>query len=142
MIAESEVQEAVYALLTANTTLMAEVTGIFDLNNIPSNQAFPYIVLGETTMAPFNVFGAPGQDMTLAIHTWSTYSGKQQLATIRGEIYSTLNGMDNGVDLSMPHYSGTISFDAGNAMSDDSTSIKLMHGTDRYRIRAREIVNA
>jgi len=141
MIAESEVQEAVYALLTANLTLMAAVTGIYDLNNIPSTATFPYIVLGETTMAPFNVFGGPGQDMTLAIHTWSKYSGKQQLAMIRGELYDTLNGPDNGVDLSMPHYSGTISFDAGNAMSDDSTSIKLMHGTDRYRVRAREMIN-
>lgn len=142
MIAESEVQDAVLALLKANTTLAGVVSGIFDLNNIPSTTTFPYIVLGETTMAPFNAFGSPGQDLTLAIHTWSKYSGKKQLTTIRGEIYTTLNGPDNGVDLSMPNYSGTIAFDAGNAMPDDSTSIKLMHGTDRYRIRVREIANA
>jgi len=141
VIAESEVQEAVYALLTANTTLAGIVSGIYDLNNIPPTATFPHVVLGETTMAPFNVFGAPGQNITLAIHTWSKYSGKQQLATIRGALYDTLNGPDNGVDLSMPHYSGTIAFDAGNAMSDDSTSIKLMHGTDRYRIRVREMIN-
>lgn len=140
MIAESEVQDAVTALLKANTDLMAVATGIFDLNNIPSTQTFPYVVLGETTMAFWDAFGddqttGNGQDITLAIHSWSKYLGKRQLATVRGEIYKSLHG----TKLSMTHYVGTMAFDSGNAMEDDSTSIKLIHGTDRYRIRVREI---
>jgi hypothetical protein len=133
MIAESEVQEAVYALLNANTTLAGEVTGVFDLNNVPKDQAFPYVVLGETSMVPWDVFGGDGEDMVLTIHSWSTYNGKRELATVRGEIKKTLHH----TDLDMPDFTGTLKHDIGNAMSDDTSGTKLMHGTDRYRVRVR-----
>lgn len=132
MIAESEVQGAVYTLIkNAN---LAGVTGIFDLNAIPANQAFPYIVLGETTMSPFDVFAANGQNIVFTIHTWSRYSGKKEASTLRGSIYRLLHGTVFTTD----HYTGTMLLDMGNAMEDDSTSIKLIHSADRYRIRVTE----
>jgi hypothetical protein len=130
--AEDEVITAAIALLNANTDLAAAVTGIFDANSIPTNQSFPYVVSGETTGSMLDTFTKNGMNITVAFHVWSRYGGKKQLNKVRSLIYQTLHG----ATLSMADYTATLTLDAGNAMADNSTSIELWHGTDRYRAKA------
>ena len=133
IFAEDEVNTAVTALLNANTDLAAIVsTNIFDINSIPNNQGFPYIVLGETTGSVLDSFTKSGLNMTLAIHTWTRQGGKKQANSIRKLVFSTLHG----AKLTMADFMGTMTFDSGNLMSDNSSGILLMHGTDRYRLKA------
>lgn len=81
-----ELETAIQTKLLADSTLMAIVTGIFDEGAVPTNQAYPYIVLGDDTEAPMNAFGTRGYDATLTLHIWDNLPGfkrcKQILANM------------------------------------------------------------
>ncbi|MCK4957750.1 MAG: DUF3168 domain-containing protein [Planctomycetes bacterium] len=84
MSAEWEVQVAVLAALDGNVN-----APVFD--NVPENQAAPYIVIGDDTSTPHDADLQTGFDMTLTIHSWSTYRGKKEVKALMGEVYNLLN---------------------------------------------------
>jgi hypothetical protein len=72
----SEVQTAMYARLTSDTTLMALITAVYDFTAVPDNAVFPYATLGDATETPNNAFGRRGYNTRHLVHTWdSGYGG-------------------------------------------------------------------
>jgi hypothetical protein len=133
---ESLVSPSVFSVLNGASSVTSIVTGIFDLNNIPEGQVLPYIVLGEMTEVPENTFGKDGQDMTLAIHIWSDYSGKEEVEAIHNAIHTVLDGPET---LTLAGYKCVAClYDSGNTITDNSDGKKL-HRVDRYRIQTQQL---
>ena len=77
-----EVQAAVYARLTGDTTLMALLAtplmgtyAVFDFAAVPESQPFPYITLGDAHEQPFNAFGRRGYLTAYKLHIWDSGFG-------------------------------------------------------------------
>jgi hypothetical protein len=68
------VQQALYTVLSADSTLMAKLAGGV-LDYVPAEPAFPYVALGEGTEVPLNVFAKDGRDVTVTLHIWSRAKG-------------------------------------------------------------------
>lgn len=65
-----ELQTAIYAKLTGDTTLMGMITGVFDFGAVPANQPYPFVSIGDTTETPDNRFGRRGYDTTQTLDIW------------------------------------------------------------------------
>lgn len=73
-------QQAVYGKLTADSTLMGLVTGVFD--EVPEDQAFPYVTLGSITELADDAHDRQGLTAQVVLHIWSKYRGYQEAAQI------------------------------------------------------------
>ncbi|MBT2680052.1 DUF3168 domain-containing protein [Bacillus sp. ISL-35] len=73
-------QEAIYQKLEADVSLKNMITGVFDA--VPKDQAYPYVVIGEPAMLPFDTKTVPGEEISLVIHAWSDYPGKKETFNI------------------------------------------------------------
>lgn len=87
-------QQQVYARLTGNVSLMADITGVFDF--VPDNQAFPYVTIGDTEFQDngtktFEIF-----DTTMMIHVWARPGarGRAPVLDIMTKIYDLLHHHD------------------------------------------------
>jgi len=82
-------QKAIYDKLTASTSLMALVSGVFD--HVPPKQAMPYIMIGDDTAIDWDTDNSTGFEATCTIHVWSDYRGMAQAKNIMGKIYSLMH---------------------------------------------------
>ncbi len=82
------VQKAIYRELTSNQELMAIVTGIFD--QVPQDQPFPYVTIGEFTSVPFRTHSRFGEEITVTMHIWSQAEGYMESATILDQLNKSL----------------------------------------------------
>src|SRR3990167_11028006 len=74
--------EAVFALLSADSTLMAMVAGIFDA--APEGTAYPFVQIGEAFEVRQDTFQREGKVCILDINIWSLDSGGGAGATYAG----------------------------------------------------------
>lgn len=75
-----ELQKGIFSNLTSDPSLTAKVTGVFD--SVEEDQAFPYVTIGEPSMLPFTTKQKFGEELSIVIHAWSTYSGKKEAIDI------------------------------------------------------------
>lgn len=81
------VQQAVLTTLTADSTLMALIRGVYDW---VEDQAYPYIVIGEAVETPDNTHDSHGSNTVLTLHVWSKYRGYAQALTIAARVRALL----------------------------------------------------
>jgi hypothetical protein len=85
-----EVQTAIFAILDADVTLSALVTGVFD--DVPESYTdFPYVTLGEDVLTEFDTDGVLGFRVSLTIHCWSQYKGQRETKLVQDAIYRALH---------------------------------------------------
>lgn len=84
------IQKTIYSMLKSDTSLMSKIKGVFD--DVPDNQAFPYIVIGDATEVPANTFGQNGYEATVTLHIWSRYKGFAEALQILDEVNRILDG--------------------------------------------------
>ena len=87
---EEAAQRIVYTALAGNIS----ATVYDDVPQLPSGQPaanFPYVVIGNDTIAPWDTDDKVGGSITLTLHVWSRAAGFLQAKTIAGEIYAILN---------------------------------------------------
>lgn len=124
-------QTAVYARLTADATLMALVTKVGD--NIPDEQAYPYVVIGEETEVPEDTMGRTGRNLTITLHIWSRYPGMKEVKEIKSRL-------DDLLDRWSPTVTGwnatELLFDFFDTLRDPDGITR--HGVVSYRIHAHE----
>lgn len=122
------IHKALYQALTNDTTLMSMITGVFD--EVPENQSYPYITLGEATINPFNTFDKKGKETTHTMHIWSDYNGAKELYDIFAEVERILEGglaLENGTLVN-------IEFEFAQPIKEET----IRHMPVRYRIVAQE----
>lgn len=88
-----DVQRGVYAVLAAHAPLTAQLAdgaaGILD--TVPANTPLPYLLIGETAGAPFDMMNGSGFSATLALHAYSQSGGMQEVKTIMSAVYDALH---------------------------------------------------
>lgn len=129
MSALLSIQQAIYQILTADTTLMTKITGVFD--QAPQDQAFPYVTIGEATSSPFRTMSRFGEEITITLHIWSQYHGFKE----SNEILAELNRLLADQDLTVTGY------DVVSCMYDFSETLRDPDGITRHvPVRYRIIV--
>ncbi len=81
-------QKAIFQRLSSDSTLSGMVTGVFD--QVPENQPYPYVVIGEPNELPFDTKNTFGEEISLVIHVWSKYPGKKEAYNILGACQQAL----------------------------------------------------
>jgi len=125
---ELAVQGAVYNLLNASAYLKAIVMGVFD--DVPQEQKFPYVSIGESTHNEDDTDDTLGDVATIAIHSWSRGRGKKQTKQIQGAIYDALHRKKatySGYDIIAIDWEGSQSFiDADGLTRHGVTTFKIL----------------
>jgi len=65
---------------------------IFD--DLPENEDFPYIVVGEISARNWSSKFENGQEITVTLHIWSQYRGRKETDIIANEIEQALTSSD------------------------------------------------
>lgn len=85
-----EVRTAVYNKLINDTTLIGEVTGVFD--GVPQPTNTPYVTIGDYVERVVDYLsGGRGFDLRLTIHIWSVYMGWKESDTIYNDVMRILH---------------------------------------------------
>jgi hypothetical protein len=95
--------------------------------------AFPYIVLGEDTHAPWDTDDSIGSESTITIHVWSRQRGKKETKQIQGLIYEALHRHELEV---LGFATMTVEFDYSDVILDADGQTR--HGVSRYRVFIEE----
>ncbi|MFQ5783608.1 MAG: DUF3168 domain-containing protein [Alphaproteobacteria bacterium] len=82
-------QQAVFAALTGDPTLMAMIAGVFD--RVPQGTNFPYVTIGEATARAWGAAGLDGVEATLVLHVWSRARGRKEVKEIMAQIHRVLD---------------------------------------------------
>jgi hypothetical protein len=88
-----DVQTGVFSRLTATSALTSQLAGGASgiLDHVPQGTLFPYVVLGEMNAQPADSQRVFGNEVTLALHTYSRGAGMQQARHIMSAIYDALH---------------------------------------------------
>ena len=87
-------QRALYDALTGDVTLMALITGVYadvqqpDLPESDSN--FPYVVIGQDNLSPFDTKTDNGASALCQLDIWSRQNNLIEVKEIAGAIYDVL----------------------------------------------------
>ena len=82
-------QQAIYQALTADSTLMGLVAGVFDRS--VQGTAFPYVTIGESTGSDWSTKTTSGMEQNVTLHIWSRQGGRAEAASIMVRIHTLLH---------------------------------------------------
>lgn len=125
------VQQAIYNRLTT-ASISANVYD--DAPDLPAGMPFdkfPYITIGEDTYLPFSDDTDIGGNVTIYLHIWSRYAGKQETKEIMQEIDLALNRQSATLVAAGYRFTDCI-FEYGSV--SDNNDGETRHGILRYRI--------
>lgn len=98
--APQELQKTLWTELTADTALMALVTGVFDSAAVPQNEVFPYVTIGEATFTDRSSHTHRGFAAEVTIHVWdqSDNRGRKKVQEIQAQIDRLLHTVNICID--------------------------------------------
>ena len=123
------VQAAVLQLLTADATLDALITGVYDY--LPEETPFPYVMVGEATESPVNAHDRYGRHTVVTLHVWSQYRGYAQALRIGGRVTALLDHQPltvAGLDHVVTRY------EFSQTLTDPEAPGNIRHVVLRYRV--------
>lgn len=89
-------QKAVFQALSADTGLLSQITGVFD--RPPQNQAYPYVMIGESSISDWSTKTTSGTEQVISLHIWSREGGRKQNEIIMEKVHSLLHDAAMTVD--------------------------------------------
>lgn len=133
----NDVQKAIYAKLTGDTTLTGMITGVFDYS--PDNTPFPQVIIGQFMESRWNTFGRAGKNLVATLHVFSDKKGNKEAFTIVDRLNELLDDvtltLDNHAMVSL-QYEDTLIW---NDIADDSNSKEIREVQARYRVHVQEL---
>jgi len=83
------VQKAVYDVLSADATLMATVSGVFDF--VPQNTDYPYVTIGNSRLTDYSTVTTTSFRQTLNIQVYSRSRGRKEVSDIMAQVHGLLH---------------------------------------------------
>ena len=86
------VQQSLFAALSASAevqSLLGNPPALYD--HVPPGAAFPFVVYGQTHVAPFDTKTETGFEQIVTLNIWSRYRGGKETRDIFQAIYDTLH---------------------------------------------------
>lgn len=123
------IQKAIYAALAGNTALMTAIgSRLYD--QAPEGAAFPYVVIGDGAVAPWDTDTETGVDAVVMVHVWDrSHRGRKVVKDIQDKIMTTLHRAEPPVD-----GSGTVLCEMELADSFQDADGLTHHGIQRFRV--------
>lgn len=120
-------QKAILAALTGAADLGALVGDrVYDA--APRNAVFPYVSIGQASVADWSTGSEAGAEHTLVLHAWSRAAGKKEsyaiLAAIEGALHDASLGLDG-------HHLVNLRFEFADVTRDRDGI--TYHGVARFR---------
>lgn len=125
----TNIQSAIYTRLNDQLS-----ESVYDY--VPSNQAVPYVVVGDTTVVEFDTDNTLGFDITTTIHSFSggpSSRGRKAVKDIMGNVYNALHR----AEITVTNYQ-FIGCDFENENSIVEADGITHHGVQRFRIKVTE----
>lgn len=123
-----ELQTAVMATLRAAlATAGPGGSAVPVLDDVPQGQAYPYVAVGDMTVADASDKTEDGEDHSITLHVWSRYAGRKEVKGLLADIKSALHDQAlsvTGHDLVM------LRFEFANDFLDPDG--KTRHGVIRF----------
>lgn len=82
-------QQAIYQLINADSTLSGLVTGVHD--RPPQQTGYPYITIGQADSSDWSTSTSTGQECRFTVDIWSREGGRKQMDTIIQRLYEILH---------------------------------------------------
>jgi len=92
---QSDLHNALFAVLSAHAPLVAKVKSIYD--DVPqaidgaAASRFPYIAVGESGIVAFDTDTRKGGEATIVIYAVSRYAGNKEVAELNDLVYAALD---------------------------------------------------
>lgn len=120
---QNELQKAIYQILAASLPLQSIVAGrIFD--EVPQGEDYPYIVIGDDDLKPWDLDCKLGFEALITIHAFSRYKGRKEAKEIGAKIYDLLHNASIVTD----------NFTSAVCVSDMQTTIVEGDGVTRHLV--------
>lgn len=120
---QNELQKAIYQILAASLPLQSIVAGrIFD--EVPQGEDYPYIVIGDDDLKPWDLDCKLGFEALITIHAFSRYKGRKEAKEIGAKIYDMLHNASIVTD----------NFTSAVCVSDMQTTIVEGDGVTRHLV--------
>ena len=87
---QNELQKAIYQILAASLPLQA-IVGARIFDEVPQGAAFPYVVIGDDDLKPWDLDCKRGFEALITIHAFSRYKGRKEAKEIGAKIYDLLH---------------------------------------------------
>lgn len=138
------VQQAIFTLLRGDAGLAALLANsiiggdtankaVYDVPpqvaDSASDSAFPYLVIGDRTVAEFATDDVDGQEHTVTIHAWVRAHGKKTVLQVLDAVYAALHD----ASLTVTGHSAVFCFFEFSGLVPDENP-KVQHGAIRFRI--------
>ena len=132
-IAMEAVQRAFYARMSASSELQALITGIHQ--QVPEDDLYPYVVLGEATETPDNAHGKIGRSTSSMLHIWSQYDGFGEALKILAVVVALFDHQP----LTVPglHHVST-HYEFSQTLTDPGPPGDIRHIPVRFRTRTEQ----
>ena len=129
-------QKAVYARLVSQLApIKVYDTPPAQPDGMPAD-SFPYVVVGDDTVSPFDTYTSVGASATVTLHVWSRYNGNTEAKTIMGQIYSALNRQAGNLSFTGYAFIDSL-YEFGDVIREADG--KTRHGVCRYRITMEKL---
>ena len=91
-------QAAIYTRLTGYVPLTAALGGPKIYDHVPQDEAAPYVVIGDDTMAEDGTKTEPGWELTATVHAWDfEKAGRKSVKAILGHVYDALHQQEANI---------------------------------------------
>jgi hypothetical protein len=121
------IQQAVYDLLTGDTTLTGLVVGVFD--EVPEGTAYPYVTLGEAIEQPDGAHDRFGRQTVLTLHVWTNTRGFTDGEAIASRLISLLDHQPLTID---GHHHVVTRYEFSQTLRDPEPHVR--HIPIRFRV--------
>jgi hypothetical protein len=91
--AESELQTAIHAALTADAALQAKLGGAKVFDQTPPRVEMPFITYGKLTSLDWSTSSDEGEEINFQIEIWSAGKGKAEAAAIASQVRSVIDAL-------------------------------------------------
>ncbi len=138
MSATRLIQTAVYAVLSADATLLALATGGVH-NDVPDGQGYPHVLISRATETPWHTMGGAsaglGWKNIIRIHVYSRYQGDKEALEIHDRIVALLNYQP----LTVTGYTTAITeYESMRVMVEDVEKIETRHLVTEFCVRVHQ----
>jgi hypothetical protein len=127
--AAAELQTAIFAALTNDSALVAELGGAKVYDEPPANAQFPYITFGRTSVYDWSTGTEIGTEQLFTLHIWSKEKGKKEVLEIMELARRRLDQAE--LPLGGGHELVNLRLEFAEARHDEDLS--LHHGLLRFR---------
>lgn len=121
-----QLQKTVFDTLDGDSNLQSKVSDVY--NFVPQNTTYPYVQVGDDSMADNSTKNLDGNIHSIMIHTWSRYRGDKEAKEIMARIYELLHNSSlsvSGASLVNAR------FETSDILNDPDGITK--HGVQRFR---------